>query len=217
MALSVGPPVIIPFLIFGGFFLNSGSVPEYFTWLSYLSWFRYGNEALLVNQWKDVKEGDIICRMNSTCPASGKVILDTLNFSPVSSRLIFWKRQLTEYFLGQLDHWYSGIDWSDYPVPCIGLSGIVSPHKKQRMKLPYQLNFNVLFVEFLFQREIVVHTQKFCLGQFQFVGLINKRLLYLTEIRFSSDFFFIVHRCSGTPPLIKKKFPVHSTGGRQSY
>ncbi|TMW43736.1 hypothetical protein DOY81_011184 [Sarcophaga bullata] len=30
MALSVGPPVTIPFLLFGGFFLNSGSVPVYF-------------------------------------------------------------------------------------------------------------------------------------------------------------------------------------------
>lgn len=83
MALSVGPPVIIPFLIFGGFFLNSGSVPYYFVWLSYLSWFRYGNEALLINQWTGVT--DIICtRSNATCPSSGKVILETLNFSPVS-------------------------------------------------------------------------------------------------------------------------------------
>lgn len=83
MALSVGPPVIIPFLIFGGFFLNSGSVPAYFEWLSYLSWFRYGNEALLVNQWTGVT--NIICtRSNTTCPSNGKVILETLNFSPVS-------------------------------------------------------------------------------------------------------------------------------------
>lgn len=83
MALSVGPPVIIPFLIFGGFFLNSGSVPYYFEWLSYLSWFRYGNEALLINQWTGVT--DIICtRSNTTCPSSGKIILETLNFSPVS-------------------------------------------------------------------------------------------------------------------------------------
>lgn len=85
MALSVGPPVIIPFLIFGGFFLNAGSVPAYFEWLSYLSWFRYGNEALLINQWTGVT--DIICtRSNATCPSNGKVILETLNFSPVSVR-----------------------------------------------------------------------------------------------------------------------------------
>ncbi|XP_030386461.1 protein white [Scaptodrosophila lebanonensis] len=82
MALSVGPPVIIPFLLFGGFFLNSGSVPIYLKWLSYLSWFRYANEGLLINQWADVEAGEITCTSsNTTCPSSGKVILETLNFS----------------------------------------------------------------------------------------------------------------------------------------
>lgn len=82
MALSIGSPVIIPFLLFGGFFLNSGSVPIYFTWLAYLSWFRYGNEGLLINQWADVQPGEIKCtRSNATCPNSGHVILETLNFN----------------------------------------------------------------------------------------------------------------------------------------
>ncbi|XP_058818284.1 protein white isoform X2 [Topomyia yanbarensis] len=81
MALSIGPPVIIPFLIFGGFFLNSASVPAYFEYLSYLSWFRYANEALLINQWSMVQEGEISCtRMNVTCPSSGQIILETFNF-----------------------------------------------------------------------------------------------------------------------------------------
>ncbi|XP_055606138.1 protein white isoform X2 [Uranotaenia lowii] len=81
MALSVGPPVIIPFLIFGGFFLNSASVPSYFQYLSYLSWFRYANEALLINQWSTVDEGAIACsRGNVTCPSSGQIILETFNF-----------------------------------------------------------------------------------------------------------------------------------------
>ncbi|XP_055707480.1 protein white [Phlebotomus papatasi] len=81
MALSIGPPVIIPFLLFGGFFLNSASVPFYFEWFSYLSWFRYGNEALLINQWASVQTGEIACtRANITCPASGAIVLETLNF-----------------------------------------------------------------------------------------------------------------------------------------
>lgn len=79
MALSIGPPVIIPFLLFGGFFLNAGSVPSYFEWFSYLSWFRYGNEALLINQWADVDT--IECtRSNSTCPKSGRMVLQIFNF-----------------------------------------------------------------------------------------------------------------------------------------
>uniref|UniRef100_A0A182N1H9 ABC transporter domain-containing protein n=1 Tax=Anopheles dirus TaxID=7168 RepID=A0A182N1H9_9DIPT len=81
MALSVGPPVVIPFLIFGGFFLNSASVPAYFKYLSYLSWFRYANEALLINQWSTIVDGDIACtRANVTCPRSGEIILETFNF-----------------------------------------------------------------------------------------------------------------------------------------
>nr|BBC77943.1 ABC transporter White [Thermobia domestica] len=79
MALSIGPPVIIPFLLFGGFFLNTGSIPVYFTWLSYLSWFKYGNEALIINQWSGVEE--IQCdRSNITCPRDGHVVMETLNF-----------------------------------------------------------------------------------------------------------------------------------------
>ncbi|XP_014285221.1 protein white [Halyomorpha halys] len=80
VALSIGPPVIIPFLLFGGFFLNAGSVPPYFKWLSQLSWFKYGNEALLINQWEGVEK--ISCtRSNTTCPRDGHVILETYNFS----------------------------------------------------------------------------------------------------------------------------------------
>lgn len=81
MALNLGSPLIIPLLLFGGYFLNSRSVPPYFKWLSYLSWFRYGNEGLLINQWADVQPGEIECtNSNSTCPSSGQVILETLNF-----------------------------------------------------------------------------------------------------------------------------------------
>ncbi|KAF4532328.1 hypothetical protein B566_EDAN003631 [Ephemera danica] len=80
MALSIGPPIIIPFLLFGGFFLNAGSVPPYLKWLSNLSWFKYGNEALLVNQWSGIQS--IACDNvdNATCAHDGHVVLQTLNF-----------------------------------------------------------------------------------------------------------------------------------------
>ncbi|KAJ8980924.1 hypothetical protein NQ317_011566, partial [Molorchus minor] len=78
MALSVGPPLIIPFLLFGA--SSSTSIPIYLHWLAYLSWFKYGNEALLVNQWENVT--DIKCpTVNSTCPKTGHVVLETYNFS----------------------------------------------------------------------------------------------------------------------------------------
>merc|ERR1712212_268557 len=42
---------MVPLLLFGGFFLRSESVPVYFVWLKYISWFYYGAENLYVTQW----------------------------------------------------------------------------------------------------------------------------------------------------------------------
>lgn len=55
-ALAIAPPLLVPLIMFGGFFLNSGSVPDYFIWLEYLSWFKYSNELLAINQWQNIKE-----------------------------------------------------------------------------------------------------------------------------------------------------------------
>ncbi|XP_050304753.1 protein white [Anthonomus grandis grandis] len=79
MALSIGPPLLLPFLLFGGFFLNIESIPVYLEWLAYLSWFKYGNEALMVNQWENVT--NIQCpTVNSSCPRDGHVVLEMYNF-----------------------------------------------------------------------------------------------------------------------------------------
>jgi hypothetical protein len=60
-------------------------VPPYLKWLSNLSWFKYGNEALLVNQWSGVQS--IACDNvdNATCARDGHVVLQTLNFYEVSN------------------------------------------------------------------------------------------------------------------------------------
>jgi hypothetical protein len=84
LALSLAPPITIPFMIFGGFFLNVNSITAYFSWLSYLSWFRYGNEALLINQWAGLPNGTIECsRETAVCPSSGHQILETFSFEEV--------------------------------------------------------------------------------------------------------------------------------------
>ncbi|KAG7164314.1 white-like 2 [Homarus americanus] len=78
VALAISAPFIIPLMLFGGFFLNSGSTPVYLTWLKYLSWFSYGNEALLVNQWKGVET--ISCNKNQTCFPNGEAVLSFLHY-----------------------------------------------------------------------------------------------------------------------------------------
>ncbi|KAK9886096.1 hypothetical protein WA026_014886 [Henosepilachna vigintioctopunctata] len=76
-ASSMVTVVVTPFLIFGGFLLNVESIPSYLIWLSDLSWFKYGNTALLINQWENVS--NISCsNMNITCLTNGEMVLDSL-------------------------------------------------------------------------------------------------------------------------------------------
>lgn len=79
VALGLAPPLIIPFMLFGGFFLNNQSVPNWLIWLKYLSWFMYGNEALVVNQWEGVK--NITCNSASPCIMSdGDAVLQFYSY-----------------------------------------------------------------------------------------------------------------------------------------
>ncbi|GFS54140.1 protein white [Nephila pilipes] len=78
VALSLGTPLIMPLVLFGGFYLNAASVPVYFVWLKYISMFYYGNEAVLINQWSNVK--NITC-YTPMCAPDGKAVLASLNFS----------------------------------------------------------------------------------------------------------------------------------------
>jgi len=54
MALTLAPVILLPLLLMGGFYLNDGSIPVYFLWMKYISWFHYSFEALMINQWADV-------------------------------------------------------------------------------------------------------------------------------------------------------------------
>ena len=79
-ATALGPVVMLPLLLFGGFFVNNDTVPDYFIWLRYLSWFNYGFENMMINQWKDYP-GTISCDYNRTssstpCLTTGNMILD---------------------------------------------------------------------------------------------------------------------------------------------
>lgn len=85
IALAMAAPLIIPLLLFGGFFLQNGAVPFYFEWMRYISWFMYGNEALSINQWSGVTFNDTICP-RGVC--TGEKILENFDFNPVSIRLI---------------------------------------------------------------------------------------------------------------------------------
>nr|QNH67904.1 ATP-binding cassette transporter subfamily G-like protein 5 [Brachionus rotundiformis] len=62
-ALAMVVPIMMPLLIFAGFFLNDVGVPDYFIWLKYISWFFYTNEITNVYLWRNVDS--IPCTKNS--------------------------------------------------------------------------------------------------------------------------------------------------------
>ncbi|XP_067138566.1 protein white [Centruroides vittatus] len=79
MAISIGPPMIIPLMLFGGFLLNIETIPIYFDWVKYLSWFYYGNEAMSIIQWSGVEH--IACNNSTVCIKNGDIVLESLNFN----------------------------------------------------------------------------------------------------------------------------------------
>ncbi|XP_060597874.1 protein white-like [Ruditapes philippinarum] len=91
-ALAIAPPLMIPLIMFGGFFLNKDSVPVYFIWLEYLSWFKYSNEMIAINQWENVDSIPCANRNTSATPGvtqkqsnkclfdNGEDVIDYLNF-----------------------------------------------------------------------------------------------------------------------------------------
>ncbi|CAF1021406.1 unnamed protein product, partial [Didymodactylos carnosus] len=72
-AIALSAPLLVPLMIFSGFYLNNASVPIYFKWLTYISWFNYANELNLIIQWRNVK--NITCNTLGPCYHSGEDIL----------------------------------------------------------------------------------------------------------------------------------------------
>ena len=54
VALTLTPVICIPLLLMGGFYLSTGSIPVYFVWIKWISWFHYSFEALMINQWSNI-------------------------------------------------------------------------------------------------------------------------------------------------------------------
>jgi len=85
VALGLSGPVLVPLMIFSGMFLNNDSVPSYFIWLKYLSWFNYSYESLVINQWQSVS--NISCSTAaSRCLNSGADVISYLSMKTVSSK-----------------------------------------------------------------------------------------------------------------------------------
>ncbi|XP_078321150.1 protein white-like [Crassostrea virginica] len=81
-ALALAPLLLMPLMMNGGFFLNNRTVPVYFLWLKYSSWFMYSNELMILNQWTNVDR--IECNNNSTCYSNGNLVIESLGYDKES-------------------------------------------------------------------------------------------------------------------------------------
>lgn len=51
LAVTLTPVLIIPFMLFAGFFVNQDNIPVYLIEFQYLSIFKYGYQALFLNEF----------------------------------------------------------------------------------------------------------------------------------------------------------------------
>jgi hypothetical protein len=64
VALAVMPMLLLPLMVFGGFFVNTNSIPAYFSWIQYLSPMRYGFIAAAKNEFSGLQ---INCQPGQNC------------------------------------------------------------------------------------------------------------------------------------------------------
>jgi len=60
-AVSLAPILIIPFMLFGGFFANLSSIPVWISWIQYISVFKWGFEAFAAAEFHN---RDFYCKEN---------------------------------------------------------------------------------------------------------------------------------------------------------
>ena len=72
-------------MIVSGLFINNCSVPIYFYWLKFTSWFFYSYELLVVNQWNEVRV--IYCTQKGTIfrYGNGTDVLNQLKMKEVKN------------------------------------------------------------------------------------------------------------------------------------
>ena len=114
IALQFAPFCIIPFILFSGLFINTNSIPAYFTWIQYLSPIRYMYQEVYKNEFKGLKYKGIyldysIDQMNfyklSTALALSLITLLIIIFYSLCYLVLFLsiKKSLskTKYFLNE--------------------------------------------------------------------------------------------------------------------
>jgi len=89
-------PVLMPLMLFSGFFLPYEEIPIFFRWLYEISFLRYAFNILKMNQWQDLDFDDckIDAALSSVCPVTcyvdGEQYLDETDASQLSMATNFY-------------------------------------------------------------------------------------------------------------------------------
>nr|QNH67908.1 ATP-binding cassette transporter subfamily G-like protein 9 [Brachionus rotundiformis] len=89
LSTAIAGPILIPLILFAGYFLNNDSTRAYFVWIKYISWFYYTFEILMIELWTSydsipcsnpfnnvtTTNGTVLCK-NARCYANGDAVLD---------------------------------------------------------------------------------------------------------------------------------------------
>merc|ERR1711879_466401 len=80
----IAPVITVIFLLFGGFYVNSDTIPPYFSWLAYCSFFKYGYSVVMVNEFTGL---EFSCPNATTtivpCFPTGDSVLKSYGFDDV--------------------------------------------------------------------------------------------------------------------------------------
>jgi ABC-type multidrug transport system permease subunit len=84
IAFAVAPLAITLLMIFAGFYINVASIPPWFIWVYWLSFFHYGFEALILNEFTGA---DFECPpLPQQCMfPNGKAVIENLSMTNPSS------------------------------------------------------------------------------------------------------------------------------------
>ncbi|KAE9346207.1 Protein white [Phytophthora fragariae] len=84
IAPIVGIVILLPFMLFGGLFLNASSTPAYFVWIQYISPIKYGYEGMMKVFWNEIAA--IPCLSDQNCIArTGQEVLEYYSMDSLSA------------------------------------------------------------------------------------------------------------------------------------
>lgn len=88
LANILGPTIMIIFLLFGGFYINVGNIPDYFAWLEWTSFVKYAFVAVMRTEFQGLvlrcTESQLI-QPGNICPIeTGEEVLKNFGMEDLS-------------------------------------------------------------------------------------------------------------------------------------